>query len=506
MNLRRLYEHLDLDARRVLSSCAEDAARDTAISVTVERFLLGLLRDRSIGPDLLQALARSGADAPGVESYLSSRISQEPKGPIGSLPRFDQSLGTLLREAWTLGFEEYSDSQVGALRFFETLIRRGEFWPGLVASLPGFDRIDPGILAAGVGSAPQEQAASLLVHASGELARFGRDLSAAALANEFDPVVGLDAPIRAAGSILLRRSQSCPVIVGESGVGKTACAIGLITAIAEDRAPAPVSLHGTSVWSVDLSALRAGAVVRGALEERLQSIAAEAEAQDLILFLDDLHLLLGDPSSGGSDALRAILSRGGVRILATCGWKEWRRYIEPDPGLARRMAPVRITEPDSVHSLEILEHLAPALADHHGIEIDPGSLERAVALTQRYVIGRRLPDKAITALDSACARARVRGQDLEHQPRVLEDDVAHVVSDLTGVPVGTMIGDASGAAVVLEDVLRTRVVGQEDALARVGAQARAYLAGLADRRKPVGALLFVGPSGGGQDRDCTRPR
>ena len=498
MNLRRLYEHLDIDSRRILSRVADDTARDNARSVTIERFLLGSLRDRSIGEDTMRALERASGQAAGVEALLASRVTSEAKGLLGALPRFDQSLATLLREAWSLTFEEYAESQVRPLRFFETLVRRGELWPTLVAELPGFDRIDPSELGRSPRSPSAPQDAAPSSQDLGELARFGRDLSAAARAGELDPVVGLESPIRAAAAILLRRAQSCPVIVGEPGVGKTACAMGLVSAMAEARDPAPRDLHATVVWSVDLSALRAGAVVRGAIEERLQAIASEAERLDIVLLLDDLHLLLADQSSGGADALRAILSRGGVRILGTCGWKEWRRHVEPDPGLARRMAPVRINEPDAHESLAVLDGISERLSQHHGIPINSASIERAVSLTQRYVIGRRLPDKAIAVLDSACARARIRSGDADGPQPLEEDDVASVVSDLTGVPVGTMIGDASRAAVALEDTLRARVIGQDHALTRVASQARAYLAGLADRRRPVGALLFVGPSGVGK--------
>ena len=499
MNLRRLYEHLDVDSRRVLSRAADDTARDNARSVSVERFLLGLLRDRSIGDDLMRVIDSAGGQAAPVETFLASRVSAEPKGPIGALPRFDQSLAALLREASSLTFEEYAEHQVRPSRFFETLVRRGDLWPTLVAELPGFARIDPAELGRSGRSPSHSHDPSTPPSPDlGELARFGRDLTAASRAGELDPVVGLESPIRAVAAILLRRAQSCPVIVGEPGVGKSACAMGLVAAMAGARQPAPRDLHDTAVWSVDLSALRAGAVVRGAIEERLQAIASEAEREGVILLLDDLHLLLGDQSSGGADALRAILARGGLRILGTCAWKEWRRHVEPDPGLARRLAPVRITEPDADESIAVLEGMSDRISSHHGIPIDPDTIERAVSLSQRYVIGRRLPDKAIAVLDSACARARIRGADAPAPRGVQEDDVASVVSDLTGVPVGTMIGDASRAAMTLEDSLRGRVVGQDDALARVASQARAYLAGLADRRRPVGALLFVGPSGVGK--------
>ena len=240
-----------------------------------------------------------------------------------------------------------------------------------------------------------------------------------------------------------------------------------------------------------------------------------------------------------------------MRILGTCGWREWRRYIEPDPGLARRIAPVRVQEPDDEEALRIVARVAPALAEHHGIDFGENALEAAVSLSRRYIVGRQLPDKAIVVLDSACARTRMTkrsgvpaepeaasdGGDGEEEaldvsieisieahleggdesqseggaegpsesgaaqpesPVVTEDQVGAVVSDLTGVPVGSMLSDVSKMALQLESTLRARVVGQDDALARCASQARAYLAGLSDRRRPVGALMFCGPSGVGK--------
>ena len=503
MNLRALVQHLDGDANRVLSDTAEECARKTMRSVSVEHFLLFLLRDRRIGADMLRALARAGADAAGIERVLAQVVAEAPRGQVGALPRFDASLASLLREGWSLAFEEYGESQVRPVRFLETLARRGELWPALVTKLPGFAAVDPAELgrrtapAAGDAEAPGAEPPGDPVSGADELARFGRDLIAEARAGALDPVVGLEAPMRSAGAILLRRTQSCPVVVGESGVGKTACALGLVQALADAREPAPESLHGVPVWAVDLSKVRAGAVVRGALEERLQALAREAEALGAILVLDDLHLLLADSSQGGTDALRAMLSEGRVRILATCGWKEWRRYVEPDPGLARRLAAVRIAEPDAEAALAIVAGMRERIGAHHDLAIEDAALERSVALTQRYVIGRKLPDKALAALDAACARARIDGA-AKAGRAVAAEDVANVVSDLTGVPVGSMVGDASRAAAQLECALAERVIDQDHALARVGAQARAYLAGLADRRRPVGALLFVGPSGTGK--------
>ena len=321
---------------------------------------------------------------------------------------------------------------------------------------------------------------------------------AAARDGGFDPVVGFHAQMQAISAILLRRRQNSVIVVGAAGVGKSACALGFVEALAQGSERVPGALHDTPVWSLDLSALRAGAVVRGALEERLQAILKEIGEAGMILYMDDVHLLFGDQSQG-VDALRSVLTGGAVRILGTCGWREWRRYVEPDPGLARRIAPVRIQEPDDEQSLRIVEGIAPTLAGHHAVELGGDILESAVSLSRRYIVGRQLPDKAIVVLDSACARARMNGASAGDETiGVVGDDVAAVVSDLTGVPVGGMLSDVSKMATRLEHILAERVVGQDDALARCASQARAYLAGLSDRRRPVGALMFCGPSGVGK--------
>ena len=519
MNLRKLYQHLDGDSRRILQDTAEAASRDGRGSIGIELFLLSLLRDRVVGGTVMKALESARADAPGVESALAMQVSQEPRNLSGVLPSFGESLAHLLREAWSLAFDDYGESQVTPIRFFETVARQGEMWPRLVASLPGFGNLDLASLAmAGRGGVSQTalggsvppQATNLEFP---ELSRYGQDMVAAARGEGFDTVVGFRNQMQAMAAILLRRRQNSVVVVGESGVGKTACALGFIDSLARSLDSVPAVLRDTPVWSLNVSALRAGAVVRGALEERLLSIVKEIESAGMILYVDDIHLLFGE-QSGGADALRNVLSGGGVRILGTCGWREWRRYVEPDAGLARRIAPVRVTEPDDEEALRIICGMAPTLAKHHGVDYDENVLDSAVALSRRYIVGRQLPDKAIVALDSACARARMMAEAVAEDTDAVEqaspvvgrtspvivvkDDVAAVVSDLTGVPVGGMLSDVSKIAMHLEQTLGERVVGQEDGLARCAAQARAYLAGLSDRRRPVGALMFCGPSGVGK--------
>ncbi len=501
VNLRRLYEHLDPDARRVLSDAADAAARDGRGSITIELFLLSLLRDRTVGPEVADALSGAGADAPAIESSLAGRVADEPRRTPGALPSFDESLAHLLRESWALCFDEYGDRSISPLRFFETVARRGDAWPRLVDTLPSFDRIDPGRLASAVGRGDEEANGIAKTPADDrfpELSRYGHDMIAIAREGRLDPVIGFAAQFQAISSILLRRRQNSVTVVGEAGVGKSACALGFVTALAGESDRVGAALHGTPVWSLDVSALRSGALSRGAVEERLQVILKEVERAGMILFMDDLHLLFGEQGQGG-DALRGVLSSGSVRILGTCGWRDWRRHIEPDPGLARRIAPVRIQEPDDARTLSIIEGIAPVLADHHGVRFEDNVLASAVSLSRRYIVGRQLPDKAVAVLDSACARARINGSTEPAEPMTVEvTDVAAVVSDLTGVPTGGMLSNMSGMANRLEQVLAERVVGQDGALERCASQARAYLAGLSDRRRPVGALMFCGPSGVGK--------
>ena len=505
MNLQALYTHLDAHAKRALNTAADLAVRERYKVLTIELVLLALVRDRAIGPSVLAALSRCGADAPTIESYLAERVAGQPKRSGGSqgLPDFDETLARLLRESWSLSFDDYGDTAVSALRLFETLARKGELWPSLATGLPGFAVLDVAKLAAEAGSAGRSSpAAPGQVIGSDErypeLSRHGRDLVAAARAGDIDVAVDVDETIRAVSSVLLRRRQNSAVVVGEAGVGKTAAALGFVRALALGEGPIPDRLAETPVWSLDLSSLRAGAAVPGALEERLQVIRREVADDAMVLFLDDLDLLFG-PQGQGGDALRSLLDDGAVRVLGTCRWREWRRLVEPDAGLARRLASVRIQEPDDARSVAIVSGLAPALCEHHGVEVGEEAVASSVALSRRYIVGRQLPDKAVAALDSACARATMRAGARSGGPvAVLEEDVAEVVSELAGVPVGALLTDASQTASRLEGLMGERVIGQASALARCASQARSYLAGLSDRRRPVGALMFCGPSGVGK--------
>ena len=491
LTLRQICERQDPHGQRVLRQAAEDAARNGLAVIGVEIVLLTLLRDRPASASLREILAGAGIEAEPMERALALALQRLPRITTGALPVFGEALEALLRAATVLALDEYGEEAVAPARWLEAILRRRNQWGGLLAILPGLNGIGPGTIAAPQARNEKDEART----APGKLGDVADDLIARARSAEIDPVVGLENEMSAIAAILLRRRQSSAVVVGEPGVGKTACALAFVRAIADREKRIPAALRDTPVYELSPARLRAAGAWQGAAEERLEAALAEARATGAILFVDDLHVL-AEPSNGsGGELLRTVL-RGGARILATCGWREWRRWIEPDPALARRLAAVRIEEPGPGQALAIVREASRRLAEHHEVEVgEDAVLEQCVRLSHRYLVGRRLPDKAIAVLDSACARARMRE---EGSRRVGEADVHGVVSDLAGIPPQSLLRDTAATGLALEEALAERVVGQPEALRRCADQARAWLAGLSDRRHPVGALLFSGPSGVGK--------
>ena len=491
LTVRQLCEKQDAHGQRVLREAAEDAARGALAAVSVEIALLTLLRDRPASVDVRRILTRAGIGHEPMESALGLALQSQPRGRAGALPAFGGALETLLRAATSLALDEYGEKAVAPVRWIEAILRRRDQWTGLLARLPGLDGIGPSALAAPRVRSGEDEIRTPV----GELEDCVEDLIARARSGEIDPAVGFENEMSAIAAILLRRRQSSAVVVGEPGVGKTACALAFARAIALGETRIPAALRDTPVCELIPARLRAGGSWQGAGQERLETVLAEARRTDAILFVDDLDAL-AEPSGGAGAELLRMLVRSGTRMLATCGWREWRRCIEPDPALARRLAAVRIEEPGQEKALAILREASGRLAEHHGVAVSEDAvLERCVRLSHRYIVGRRLPDKAIAVLDSACARARMRE---EGSRSVGPDDVHGVVSELAGVPSRNLLGDTAASGLALEEALSKRVVGQPDALRRCADQARAWLAGLSDRRHPVGALLFSGPSGVGK--------
>ena len=383
------------------------------------------------------------------------------------------------------------------------------------------------------------------------------DLTAAAREGRLDPVVGREAEIRRTIQILSRRTKNNPVLIGESGVGKTAVAEGLAERIAEGDVPE--DLIGKRILSLDLPAMLAGTKYRGEFEERVKSALAEVRrAGNVILFLDELHTIVGAGSAEGSidagNILKPALGRGMVRVIGATTLAEYRKYIEKDAALERRFQPVVVEEPDREAALTILRGLREKYEAHHRLTITDAALAAAVDLSRRYIHDRCLPDKAIDLMDEAASRVRLEGEsaspelmalegkvaavrqekaaaiasqdyekaarlrdiednfenqrqaerrrNLAKRPRVEPRHIAAVVSGWTGVPLDRLSEGEAQRLLRLEEELRRRVVGQEEAVGAVARAVRRSRVGLGDPNRPLGSFLLLGPSGVGKTELC----
>ena len=332
------------------------------------------------------------------------------------------------------------------------------------------------------------------------LDQYSRDLTERAANGLIDPVVGRGAEIRRAIQILSRRSKNNPVLIGEPGVGKTAVAEGLALAVA--RGEAPPNLGGKRIVSLDIPAMLAGTKYRGDFEDRVKSVLRDVRrAGDVILFVDELHTIVGAGSAEGAidaaNILKPALGRGEVQIIGATTPEEYRRYIEKDAALERRFQPVQVREPDQRQALEMLRSLKPALERHHRVSFSEASMEAACALSVRYINDRFLPDKAIDLLDEAGAAVRVQGGQ-----SVTEADVARVLSVWTGIPAAGLSETESERLIALEERLKERIIGQDEAVSAVARAIRRGRVGLKDPSRPVGSFLFCGPTGVGKTELC----
>ncbi|MDQ6780138.1 MAG: ATP-dependent Clp protease ATP-binding subunit, partial [Candidatus Eremiobacteraeota bacterium] len=326
----------------------------------------------------------------------------------------------------------------------------------------------------------------------------GRDLTQLAREGALDPVIGRVAEIDRVIRILARRSKNNPVLIGEAGVGKTAIVEGLAVRIAQGSAPR--ALLGKRVVALTLSNVVAGTKYRGEFEARLGRVLDELRrsAGDVIVFIDELHTIVGAGSAEGStvdaaNMLKPELARGDIRCIGATTFEEYRRHIESDAALERRFAPVIVEEPTHEQALQMLAGVKDRYERHHEVSISAAALQAAVTLSARYIADRRLPDKAFDLIDEAAAAAALR-----HAPSVEPDDVAQIVSAWTGVPLQTLQEEEARRLLHFEDILGERVVGQDAALHAVAECVRRSRAGLREHRGPLGALLFVGPSGVGK--------
>lgn len=430
IDIRTLLGKLNPECKHAMSQAAELCVRQTHFHVDIEHLFVTLIETQSL--DMLQVLSAFGVDSAIVLGQLRQSLERFKRGN-GRTPAMSPHFVPLFQESWMLSSMLLGEQQIRSgtlvLALLEVDSLRGllletapsllqiprESLRGQLAALLAHsgDRLE----VAGVAQTPQaavnvqKLAPRRSDPATPALDQYTVDITAQARQGAFDPILGRDEEIRQIVDILLRRRQNNPILTGEAGVGKTAVVEGFAQRVV--RGEVPPALRGVSVRSLDLALLQAGAGIKGEFENRLKSVIAEvkASAKPVILFIDEAHQLIGAGGAEGqgdaANLLKPALARGELRTIAATTWAEYKKYVERDPALARRFQVVKVDEPEPEVAIEMLRGMVATLQKHHGIEILDDAVCDAVKLSHRYISGRQLPDKAISVLDTACARVAV---------------------------------------------------------------------------------------------------
>ncbi|MFJ1458622.1 ATP-dependent Clp protease ATP-binding subunit [Nocardia wallacei] len=556
-----MFERFTDRARRVVVLAQEEARMLNHNYIGTEHILLGLIHEgEGVAAKSLESL---GISLEGVRSQVEEIIGQGQQAPSGHIPftpRAKKVLELSLREALQLGH-----NYIGTEHILLGLIREGEGVAAQVLVKLGADlnRVRQQViqlLSGYQGKEPVESGArgeTGTPSTSLVLDQFGRNLTQAALEGKLDPVIGRSKEIERVMQVLSRRTKNNPVLIGEPGVGKTAVVEGLAQAIVNGEVPE--TLKDKQLYTLDLGSLVAGSRYRGDFEERLKKVLKEINTRgDIILFIDELHTLVGAGAAEGAiDAasiLKPKLARGELQTIGATTLDEYRKYIEKDAALERRFQPVQVGEPTVEHTINILKGLRDRYEAHHRVSITDGALVAAATLADRYINDRFLPDKAIDLIDEAGARMRIRrmtappdlrefddkiadarrekesaidAQDFEKAARlrdkekqlvakraerekqwrsgdldvvaeVDDEQIAEVLANWTGIPVFKLTEEETTRLLRMEDELHKRIIGQEDAVKAVSKAIRRTRAGLKDPKRPSGSFIFAGPSGVGK--------
>ncbi|MEU2255955.1 ATP-dependent Clp protease ATP-binding subunit [Nocardia xishanensis] len=556
-----MFERFTDRARRVVVLAQEEARMLNHNYIGTEHILLGLIHEgEGVAAKSLESL---GISLEGVRSQVEEIIGQGQQAPSGHIPftpRAKKVLELSLREALQLGH-----NYIGTEHILLGLIREGEGVAAQVLVKLGADlnRVRQQViqlLSGYQGKEPVESGArgeAGTPSTSLVLDQFGRNLTQAALEGKLDPVIGRSKEIERVMQVLSRRTKNNPVLIGEPGVGKTAVVEGLAQAIVNGEVPE--TLKDKQLYTLDLGSLVAGSRYRGDFEERLKKVLKEINTRgDIILFIDELHTLVGAGAAEGAiDAasiLKPKLARGELQTIGATTLDEYRKYIEKDAALERRFQPVQVGEPTVEHTINILKGLRDRYEAHHRVSITDGALVAAATLADRYINDRFLPDKAIDLIDEAGARMRIRrmtappdlrefddkiadarrekesaidAQDFEKAARlrdkekqlvakraerekqwrsgdldvvaeVDDEQIAEVLANWTGIPVFKLTEEETTRLLRMEDELHKRIIGQEDAVKAVSKAIRRTRAGLKDPKRPSGSFIFAGPSGVGK--------
>ncbi|MCW5953020.1 MAG: ATP-dependent Clp protease ATP-binding subunit [Propionibacteriaceae bacterium] len=556
-----MFDRFTDRARRVIVLAQDEARMLNHNYIGTEHLLLGLIHEgEGVAAKALESL---GISLEAVRDQVEEIIGQGQQAPTGHIPftpRAKKVLEYSMREALQI-----NHPYIGTEHILLGLIREGEGVAAQVLIKLGADlnRVRSTVLqllsgyqgkeAATAGapeSGPAQAAATILD-------QFGRNLTQAARENKLDPVIGRAKEIERVMTVLSRRTKNNPVLIGEPGVGKTAVVEGLSQAIV--RGDVPETLRDKQIYTLDLGALVAGSRYRGDFEERLKKVLKEIKTRgDIVLFIDEIHTLVGAGAAEGAiDAasiLKPMLARGELQTIGATTLDEYRKHIEKDAALERRFQPIQVAEPSIALTIDILRGLRDRYEAHHRITITDGALTAAAQMADRYISDRFLPDKAIDLIDEAGARLRIRrmtappdlrefdeqlagvrlqkeaaidAQDFERAARLRDDErklllarsekeeawklgdadvpaevdeeaIAEVLSSATGIPVFKLTEEESSRLLKMEEEIGKRYIGQHDAVKALSRSIRRTRAGLKDPKRPSGSFIFAGPSGVGK--------
>jgi ATP-dependent Clp protease ATP-binding subunit ClpC len=563
-----LFERFTDRARRVVVLAQEEARLLNHNYIGTEHILLGLIHEgEGVAARALEGL---GINLESVRSQVVEIIgqgSQAPSGHIPFTPRAKKVLELSLREALQLGH-----NYIGTEHILLGLIREGE---GVAAQvlvklgaeltkvrqtviqlLSGVQGEEGGSSSGGGGGSSSSRGESSS-SGSAVLDQFGRNLTQLAREASLDPVIGRAKEIERVMQVLSRRSKNNPVLIGEPGVGKTAIVEGLAQQIVDGTVPD--TLTDKHIYTLDLGALVAGSRYRGDFEERLKKVLKEIRTRgDIILFIDEIHTLVGAGAAEGAiDAasiLKPMLARGELQTIGATTLEEYRKYLEKDSALERRFQPIQVEEPSVADTIKILEGLRESYEEHHKVEFTEQALVNAANLADRYIADRFLPDKAIDLLDEAGSRMRLRRSNLPPEVKEIDDqigkvradkreavnsqqyeraaqlrdrekelmeqrtdvessstvagqtfkatideeEIAEVLAQWTGIPVHRLTEEETAKLLNMEDELHKRIIGQRDGITAVSKAIRRTRAGLKDPKRPSGSFIFLGPSGVGK--------
>ena len=549
------FEKFSERARRVLSLAQEEAQRFNHNYIGTEHILLGLVREtEGVAARVLSSLSVDLSKVRSAVEFIIGRGEKPPQGEIGLTPRAKKVVELAVDEA-----RRMNHTYIGTEHLLIGLMREGEgVAAGVLESLGvTLDKVRSETHRILSHSGTGAGAGARTGTRTPTLDQLGVDLTVAARADKLDPVIGREQEIQRVVQILSRRTKNNPVLVGEPGVGKTAIVEALAQRIG--GGDVPDTLQGKRLVTLDMGALVAGTKYRGEFEERLKKVIEEIKSSgNCVLFIDEIHTIVGAGAAEGavdaSNILKPSLARGELQCIGATTLDDYRKYVERDPALERRLQPVKVEEPSQDETVEILKGVKSRYEDHHRVDITDEALRSAATLASRFIPDRFLPDKAIDLIDEAGSRVRLRGsvtpasvkdamqvleqvrkekdeaiasqqyeaaaelrdrelhanEDFDSLERewqegrekerqvVTEEDIAEVVSMWTGIPVTRLAQEETDRLLRMEEEIHKRIIGQDEAILNISKSVRRARAGLKDPRRPIGVFMFLGPTGVGK--------